>query len=274
MPARLLCRLNRYKGTFNLDPSRIEAAITPRTRAILPVHLYGQTADMDPIMEIAQQHDLKVIEDAAQAHGACYQGRKAGALGDAAGYSFYPGKNLGAFGDAGAVVTNDAGLARRVASLRNYGSQKKYYNEVKGYNSRLDPLQAAFLRAKLPHLEEWNTRRKKIARIYQEQLGALEWLTLPLAPDWADPAWHLYVVRCAERDRFQAYLKQKGIETLIHYPIPPHLSEAYAEFGMGAGLFPISEEMAQTVISIPMGPHLEEGAVQEVVEVIQSFPNR
>jgi len=257
--------------TCNLDVTRVEAAITSHTRAIMPVHLYGQTADLEPINVIARKHHLKVIEDAAQAHGACYCGRKAGALGDAAGFSFYPGKNLGAFGDGGAITTNDADLARRIWSLRNYGSQKKYYNEVKGFNSRLDPLQAAFLRVKLPHLEAWNARRKHIAATYLQRLARLDRLALPTVPDYADPVWHLFVVRSDSRDALQDHLRQHGIETLIHYPVPPHLSEAYSEMNLRAGDLPVCEGLAQTVLSLPIGPHLSEADVEEVIASLQRF---
>jgi dTDP-4-amino-4,6-dideoxygalactose transaminase len=242
--------------TCNLDPARIEAAITPRTKAIMPVHLYGQPADMDPIMSIASQKGLKVIEDAAQAQGARYKGRRAGSLGDAAGHSFYPGKNLGAMGDAGAITTNDSELADKVRTLRNYGSKKKYYNEVKGYNSRLDECHAALLRVKLKKLDEWNARRSKIAAEYQKSIKNPA-LTLPFVPEWAEPAWHLYVVRHAKRDGFQKTLMDREVGTLIHYPVPPHLSGAYAEDGFKQGMFPIAEELARTVLSLPMGPHLQ-----------------
>lgn len=242
--------------TCNIDPARIEAAITPRTRAIMPVHLYGQPADMDPIMEIGRKHNLKVIEDNAQAQGARYKGRRTGSLGHGAGNSFYPGKNLGALGDAGAVTTDDAELADKVRLLRNYGSKKKYYNDLKGYNSRLDELQAAFLRVKLKKLDEWNERRRKVATQY---LGALKnggSLTLPFVPAWAEPVWHLFVVRHPQRDAFQQRLTQAEIGTLIHYPVPPHLSGAYAEGAWKAGSFPIAEELADTVLSLPIGPHV------------------
>ena len=242
--------------TCNLDPARIEAAITPRTRAIMPVHLYGQPADMDPISAIAQKHGLKVIEDNAQAQGARYKGRRTGGLGDAAGNSFYPGKNLGAFGDAGAVTTNDAALADRVRTLRNYGSKKKYYNDVKGYNSRLDELQAAFLRVKLKKLDQWNDCRCVVAAHYQAHLRSESDLTLPFVPAWADPVWHLFVVRHPERDSLQQSLAEAGIGTLIHYPVPPHLSGAYVDGSWSRGAFPIAEGLAATVLSLPMGPHL------------------
>ncbi len=257
--------------TYNLDPELIERAITPRTRAIMPVHLYGQPADMDPIREVARRHGLKVIEDAAQAHGALYKGKKAGALADAAGWSFYPGKNLGALGDAGAVTTDDGNLADRVRVLRNYGSRVKYYNEVKGYNSRLDPLQAAFLRAKLPFIEEWNLRRKSIVAVYQAKLAGVEGLVLPPVPEGIEPSWHLFVVRHPHRDALQKHLTEAGVGTLIHYPVPPHLSEAYAEMGCRPGAFPITERIAQTVLSLPMGPHLQAEQMQHVISSMESF---
>jgi dTDP-4-amino-4,6-dideoxygalactose transaminase len=257
--------------TYNLDPQRIRAAITPRTRAIMPVHLYGQPADMIPILEIGRQSGLKVIEDAAQAHGARYKGRLTGSLGDAAGFSFYPGKNLGALGDAGAIVTNDDGLAERVRMLRNYGSRVKYYNEMKGFNSRLDPLQAAFLSVKLKHLDEWNERRKKIAQLYQSQLSERPEVIAPSVPDGVEPVWHLYVVRHAQRAARQAHLAQAGIGTLIHYPVPPHLSMAYRELGYAHGAFPITENLANTVLSLPMGPHLSLEDAQSVIDRMAEF---
>ena len=242
--------------TFNLDPGRIEAAITRRTKAIMPVHLYGQSADMDPIMSIARQHGLKVIEDNAQAQGARYKGRRTGSLGDAAGNSFYPGKNLGAYGEAGAVTTNDKELADNIRVLRNYGSQKKYYNDVKGYNSRLDELQAAFLRVKLKKLDEWNDRRRDVAAFYLTELGGAANLTLPFVPEWAEPVWHLFVVRHPKRNALQQKLAAADIGTLIHYPVPAHLSGAYADGKWTRGAFPVAEELADTVLSLPMGPHL------------------
>jgi dTDP-4-amino-4,6-dideoxygalactose transaminase len=253
--------------TFNIDPARIEAAITPRTKAIMPVHLYGQPADMDPITELARERGLRVIEDNAQAQGARYKGRRTGSLGDAAGNSFYPGKNLGALGDAGAVTTNDAELADRVRTLRNYGSKKKYYNDHKGFNSRLDELQAAFLRVKLKRLDEWNARRHAVAARYQAQLPRAA-LVLPSVPAWAQPVWHLFVVRHDERDRFQQNLTERGVGTLIHYPVPPHLSGAYADQQMPNGMFPIAEALASTVLSLPIGPHLTQGQAETVVEEI------
>ena len=241
--------------TFNIDPTRIEAAITPRTKVILPVHLYGQPADMDPILAIARKHGLKVLEDGAQAHGARYKGQRLGAHGDAVAWSFYPGKNLGAMGDGGAVTTNDAQLADRISVLRNNGSRVKYVNEVKGYNSRLDPLQAAILQVKLAHLDEWNARRSAIAAHYHQGLVGCG-LTLPYAPDWAEPVWHLYVVQHPQRDALQKKLGESGIGTLIHYPIPPHLQGAYADLGLGKGKFPIAERIHDEVLSLPMSPHM------------------
>jgi dTDP-4-amino-4,6-dideoxygalactose transaminase len=254
--------------TCNLDPARIEAAITPRTRAIMPVHLYGQPADMDPIMEIAGRHGLKVAEDNAQAQGARYKGRRTGSLAHGAGNSFYPGKNLGAYGDAGAVTTNDPELAAEVRLLRNYGSRVKYYNDVKGFNSRLDELQAAFLRVKLRRLDEWNQRRSNVALRYCDGLQGLDGLTLPFAPPWAEPVWHLFVVRHPRRDELQQALAGAGISTLIHYPVPPHLSGAYAKEYRGRGAFPVAEAMANTVLSLPMGPHLSDEAADYVIRSI------
>ncbi len=258
--------------TFNLDPGRIEAAITLATRAIMPVHLYGQPADMDPINAIAQRHGLKVIEDNAQAQGATYKGRRTGALGDAAGTSFYPGKNLGAFSDAGAVTTNDAQLADRVRTLRNYGSKKKYYYDEQGFNSRLDELQAAFLRVKLSRLDEWNERRRKIAGQYLFQLSALSsQLVLPNVPEWADPVWHLFVIRHPQRDALQKKLTEGGIGTLIHYPVPAHLTAAYSDLKQPEGTYPVVEALSQTVLSLPIGPHLRTAEIQAVVAALRDI---
>jgi dTDP-4-amino-4,6-dideoxygalactose transaminase len=263
--------------TYNLDPNRIEAAITSRTKAIMPVHLYGQPAEMDPVMAIARGHGLKVLEDAAQAQGARYKGRRTGALGHAAGHSFYPTKNLGAFGDAGAVTTDDADLADRVRTLRNYGSKKCYYNETIGYNSRLDELQAAFLRVKLRHLDEWNTRRSKSAEQYLVQLSAFSsQLSLPHVPSWASPVWHLFVIRLSHREALKQKLTQAGIGALIHYPVPPHRSAAYSSLRPPTSnhwQLPIAEEIAATVLSLPMGPHLSEAQVRDVIEIVKGhFP--
>jgi dTDP-4-amino-4,6-dideoxygalactose transaminase len=259
--------------TCNLDPDLIKAAITPRTRAILPVHLYGQSADMDAINNVARQYNLRVIEDAAQAHGAAYNGRLAGGLGDAAGWSFYPGKNLGAFGDAGAVTTNDGALAEKIRVLRNYGSKIKYYNDHKGYNSRLDPLQAAFLRVKLRHLGEWNQRREMIVQRYFEGLASLPKLILPRCAAGATSSWHLFVIRVEERDSIQDYLKAHGIGTLIHYPVPPHLSKAYQEMEWAAGNFPIAEELSRTVLSLPVGPHISFEDADTIIKTVRNWYN-
>lgn len=247
--------------THNIDPNLIEAAITPRTRAVMPVHLYGQPADLQPILEIAKRHGLRVIEDAAQAHGAAYRGRRLGGHGDIVCWSFYPGKNLGAFGDAGAITTNDADLAARVAMLRNYGSREKYVNELPGVNSRLDPLQAAVLRVKLKVLDDWTERRRAIASAYLEGLKD-SGLILPHVPEWAAPVWHLFVVRTDAREQLQAQLAKAGIGTLIHYPIPPHMQSAYADLGFEAKAFPIARRLAQEVLSLPMGPHLDASLVR------------
>jgi dTDP-4-amino-4,6-dideoxygalactose transaminase len=255
-------------ATHNVDPDRIAAAITPRTRAIMVVHLYGQPADMDPIMAIARERGLKVIEDSAQAHGARYKGRRTGALGDAAGFSFYPGKNLGAIGDGGAVTTNDPALADRVRVLRNYGSRIKYQHEVAGFNSRLDELQAALLRVKLTRLDEWNARRRRVASHYLTALAGAPGLTLPVVPEWAEPAWHLFVVRHAARTSLQEALTTRGVGTLIHYPVPPHLQPAYASSGIPAGTFPIAERLASEVLSLPIGPHLGSTDSAEVVRSV------
>ena len=249
--------------TYNINPALIEAAITPKTKAIMAVHLYGQPADMDAINAIANKFNLKVIEDAAQAQGAGYKDKLAGNLGDAAGHSFYPGKNLGALGDGGAITTNDDDLADKLKVLRNYGSRVKYFNEVKGFNSRLDEMQAAFLRVKLRKLIEWNARRKQIAAYYQENLDASN-LILPFVPDWADPVWHLFVVRSKTREQLQNQLSQAEIGTVIHYPIPPHLQAAYKEMGFKKGDFPLAEAIHNEVISLPIGPHLGMGAATQI----------
>lgn len=257
--------------TFNLDPGRVAAAITPHTRAIIPVHLYGQPADMDPIIAIAEKHGLKVLEDAAQAQGARYKGRGVGSLGHAAAHSFYPSKNLGAFSDGGAITTDDAALADKLRALRNYGSKSKHYHERLGINSRLDELQAAFLRVKLATLNEWNSRRKAIARYYLDQLQGLPELTLPFVPTDIEPVWHLFVVRHPRRDQLQRHLTEAGIGTLIHYPVPPHLSGAYSDSRQCQGAYPIAEEQSRTVLSLPIGPHLNREAQNHVIASIGSF---
>ncbi len=258
------------EATCNLDPARIESAITPRTKAIMAVHLYGQPADMLQINEVAQRYDLKVIEDGAQAHGARFKDIRTGSLGHAAGFSFYPGKNLGALGDGGAVTTDDDGLAEQVRVLRNYGSSIKYHNEIKGYNTRLDELQAAFLREKLKHLDQENATRTQLAKLYSKLLAGLD-IMLPQVPQWADPVWHLYVIRSKQRDALQQHLQQHGIGTMIHYPIPPHLQGAYRELNFKKEDFPISERIHNQVLSLPMGPHLDEKDIITVCRAIESF---
>ena len=255
--------------TFNLDPVRIEQAITPKTRAIIPVHLYGQSADMDPILAVARARKLKVIEDAAQSHGARYKGRRTGSLADAAAFSFYPAKNLAAFGDGGAVTTNDADLADRLRALRNYGSRQKYHHECLGFNSRLDELQAAFLRVKLCKLDEWNARRRAIACRYLNELTGLPALQLPFVPEYAEPVWHVFAVRHPCRDALQSALAAAGIGTLIHYPIPPHLSGAYSRSGWKPGDFPIAEEIANTELSLPLSPHLTPQEQDSTIEALR-----
>jgi dTDP-4-amino-4,6-dideoxygalactose transaminase len=257
--------------TCNLDPALVEAAITPRTKAIMAVHLYGQAVDMDPLITICEKHRLKLVEDAAQAHGARYKKRTVGGLGNAAGFSFYPGKNLGALGDGGAVTTNDEELAEKIRVLRNYGSRIKYHNEVKGFNSRLDELQAALLRVKLGGLDAQNARRRQIAAAYLDGLRALDGFTLPHVPEWADPVWHLFVIRHAHRDALQAWLQSAGIGTMIHYPIPPHRQEAYAELGYGKGDLPIAERIHAQVLSLPMDPTMSDASVDQVIARCRSF---
>ena len=258
-------------ATYNIDPSCLERAITPRTRAIMPVHLYGQPADMEPIIRIAKAHQLWLIDDAAQAQGAYYRTSRIGNLADATGWSFYPGKNLGALGDAGAVTTSNEELADRLRCLRNYGSKVKYHNKYKGFNCRLDEIQAAVLRAKLPHLDAWNKRRQRIAQQYLEGLQGLKGLVLPHVISEVTPVWHLFVVQHPERDRLQAHLKQSGIDTIIHYPVPPHLQEAYKDEGWGCGQFPISEQMHQRVLSLPIGPHMTEEQTHYVINAVRQF---
>jgi dTDP-4-amino-4,6-dideoxygalactose transaminase len=253
------------EATYNIDPDRIEAAITPRTKAIIAVDLYGQPVDADAINAIARRHKLRVIEDAAQAQGARYRGKICGSLADAAGFSFYPAKNLGAAGDAGGVTTNDAALADRVRVLRNYGSRVKYHNEMKGANCRLDDLQAAVLRVKLRHLDADNKRRRAIAAEYLRGLAGASSLTLAQVPDWAEPIWHLFVIRHPNRAALQRALETRGIGTLIHYPVAPHLQPAYAELGLQRGALPISERIHDEVLSLPIGPMMSDAHVREVI---------
>lgn len=252
--------------THNITAEAVKGAISERTKAIMPVHLYGQPADMDPIVALGRERGIPVIEDAAQAHGARYRGRRTGSLGEAAAFSFYPGKNLGAIGDAGGITTDDDALAERVRMLRNYGSEVKYHHELKGLNSRMDSLQAAFLRVKLRRLDEFNDRRRGVAARYLDHLGGE--LVLPVVPEWAEPVWHLFVVRHPQRDLLQERLAAAGVDTLIHYPIPPHRSGAYAEYA-GAAL-PIADQLADEVLSLPIGPHLPLEDADRVTDAVHA----
>lgn len=250
--------------TYNMDSSRIEDVITPRTKGIVPVHLYGQTADMDPILKIAEKHRLWVVEDACQAHLAEYKGRKAGSMGTAAAFSFYPGKNLGACGEAGAVVTGDADVARKVRILRDHGQGKKYYHDVEGFNCRCDAIQAAALRVKLKYLPEWNEARTRRANLYFELLGNVSNIVLPTVLDTCMHVFHLFVIQVEERDRVAEGLKRKGIDTGLHYPIPLHLQKAYGHLGLKQGSFPVSETCSQSVLSLPIYPDLNDRQISHV----------
>jgi dTDP-4-amino-4,6-dideoxygalactose transaminase len=253
--------------TFNLDPARIEAALTPRTRAIVPVHLYGQPADLAPILALARSRGLRVVEDAAQAHGARYRGRRLGAHGDAVAWSFYPGKNLGALGDGGAITTDDDELAARLRLLRHYGSSVKYHHDLIGFNTRLDELQAAVLRVKLRSLDADNARRAEVANAYRSGLDGAD-IELPGVPDWADPVWHLFVVRHPRRDDLARRLLDAGVRTVIHYPVSPHLQPAYRSQRWPAGSFPVAERLQREVLSLPMSPCLSAGDVQAVIRAV------
>lgn len=256
--------------TFNINPELIEEAITEKTKAIMPVHLYGQACDMDPIMDIAKKYSLKVVEDCAQAHGATYKGQKVGTFGDAAGFSFYPGKNLGALGDAGAVVTNNKELADMVRSLGNYGSDYKYHHVYKGNNSRLDELQAAFLLVKLPHLEKMNVERRRIAQKFTDGISNPK-VVLPYVMDECVPVWHIYGIRCAERDALEKYLNEKGIGTNKHYPIPMHLQECYKDLNIPQGKLPIAEEISNTELSLPLYYGMTDEEIHYVIDTINEF---
>lgn len=257
------------ENTFNIDVNKIEQHITPRTKAIIPVHLYGCPADMEPLMKIAENHGLHVLEDAAQAHGAKFNNVKTGALGHAAAFSFYPGKNLGALGDAGAITTNDQDLAEKIKVLRNYGSQVKYKNEVIGQNCRLDELQSAFLREKLKLLETDNERRFRIAVMYSRDLAELSQITLPSTPNHCQHAWHLYVIRVSNRDHIQNKLLQEGINAAVHYPIPPHLQEAYKDLKISSSRLPISERIHEDCLSLPIGPTMSDEDVDKVIAALK-----
>jgi dTDP-4-amino-4,6-dideoxygalactose transaminase len=255
--------------TFTLDASLLEASFTPRTKAVVPVHLYGLPADMDAILALCAAHGVAVIEDAAQAHGARLRGRRIGGHGLAAAWSFYPGKNLGAFGDAGAITTNDPDLATRLRLLRNYGSPVRYVHEVQGRNSRLDPIQAALLRVKLSHLDDWNSRRQSIASRYLDALAGTG-VKLPVEPDWAQHVWHLFCIRHPRRDALNDALHSEGVDALIHYPVPPHLQAAYADLGIATGSFPVAESTAATVLSLPIGPAMTDAHVDAVIAAVRT----
>ena len=258
-------------ATSNLDPACLAAALTPRTRAIIPVHLYGQPCRMPEILAFATQHGLWVVEDNAQAQGATLRGQLTGTFGQANATSFYPTKNLGALGDAGAITTDDADLAQRLRQLRNYGSAQKNHHELPGYNSRLDELQAAVLRVKLPHLAAWVSQRRQLAAWYAEYLAGVPGLRLPVVAAGAEPAWHLYVVHTSHRDALQRHLAAAGIGTQVHYPLPPHLQPAYAHLGLAAGVLPIAEELAATCLSLPLWPGMTEEMVATVSRAVKTY---
>ena len=257
--------------TYNIDPTRIEEAVTSRTKAIIPVHLYGQACEMGPIMELAIQHSLYIIEDNAQSQGASWRGQLTGSFGQANATSFYPGKNLGALGDAGAITTNDKNLAQHLEALRNYGSFEKYHNEIIGYNNRLDECQAALLSVKLPYLPRWNRERIKLANLYHEALSYIDEVTLPYIKDGCTSVYHLYVIRTDRRDELQTYLKERGIGTLIHYPIPPHLQKACEALGYSKGDFPIAEKLARTCLSMPLYPGLSAEDIETIAKAIRDY---
>ena len=259
--------------TLTLDPDNLQAAITGRTKAIVPVHLYGHPCDMDPIAEIASAHDVDIVEDCAQAHGAAYRGRRCGTFGVAAAFSFYPSKNLGAYGDGGAVVTNDARIDSELRMLRNYGEETRYHHSVKGFNSRLDEIQAAILRVKLAHLDDWNDARRERAQHYASRLATLP-IRLPIQAEWAHHIYHLYVIRSKQRDALQAFLKERGIGTLLHYPVPIHLQPAYEDLGLAQGAFPMSEAACDEVLSLPMWAEITEESIDRVAAAITEFHER
>jgi len=257
-------------ANYTINPAQLESRITARTRAVVPVHLYGQAADLDPILEIAQRHGLTVVEDCAQAHGAEYKGQRVGAFGGVACFSFYPTKNLGAYGDGGMVVTDDGALAQKVRLLRQYGWEKRYVSSVRGLNSRLDELQAAILRVKLGHLDEWNQARRARARLYNELLAG-SGVATPTEMDYGRHVYHLYVVRCPHRDELKSYLAEHGVGTGIHYPVPIHLQEAYHDLGYRRGDFPVTEACADEILSLPMYPELREDEVGEIVKLVKEY---
>jgi dTDP-4-amino-4,6-dideoxygalactose transaminase len=260
-------------STYTMDPSQLEDKISSTTKVILPVHLYGQAADMEPVLELARRHGLKVVEDAAQAHGAEYKGQKAGSLGDLACFSFYPTKNLGAYGDGGMVVTNDSALAERVSLLRQYGWADRYVSAIKGLNSRLDEVQAAILRVKLRWLDRWNARRREHAGLYDRRLQDTG-ITLPLEPDYSKHCYHLYVIRSKRRDELQRFLREKGVGAIVHYPVPVHLQEAYRDLGMSEGALPVTEMCAREVLSLPVAAELTEEQIEAACDVVAEFASK
>ncbi len=262
------------EDTCNIDPDQIEALITTKTRAIIPVHLYGQIADMDAILAIAQKNNLVVIEDACQAHGALYQGKKAGSMGIAGCFSFYPGKNLGAFGEAGAVVTQDEELAKKMRMIRDHGQEKKYHHQMEGFNGRLDAIQAAVLRIKLKHLPDWSEKRRQNAILYTELLNPIQGVITPTESQQGKAVYHLYVIHVDDRDGLQNFLMEKGIATGLHYPVPLHLQKAYQHLEYQEGAFPIAEKSAARLLSLPMFPELERGQIEYVVKNIEEYMSR
>ncbi len=259
--------------SYNIDPAKIEAAITSKTKAIIPVHLYGQACEMEVIMAIAKKYQLFVVEDNAQSQGASYKGKLTGSWGNINATSFYPGKNLGALGDAGAVTTDDVELAQKAMTLRNYGSQKKYFNEVIGFNMRLDECQAGFLSVKLKYLKEWTAQRQQISEWYNEALKDIDGIILPKVAEDATHVYHIYLIRTKNRDKLQNHLSENKIGTLIHYPIPPHLQKAYQHLGFKKGDFPIAEEIADTCLSLPLWPGIKKELVDEIADIIKKFMN-
>lgn len=256
--------------TFNIDPDKIEAAITKKTKAIIAVHLYGRPAEISKIKVLCEKHNLKLIEDAAQAHGAIYKGKRAGNLGDAAGFSFYPGKNLGALGDGGAILTNDSNLAEKVRAIRNYGSKVKYYNDFKGVNSRLDEIQAEFLRIKLKYLDKWNSDRQKSVKLYLDKIKNSK-LTLPYVDLLDESIWHVFIVRTENRGDLERYLKNNGIGSLIHYPVPIHLQRAYKDLGYEIGDFPIAETLSKTVLSLPIWYGMTNEEINYIIGILNKW---
>lgn len=262
------------ENTCNMDPDQIAASITDRTRAIIPVHLYGQVADMDAILQIADQYNLVVIEDACQAHGALYKGKKAGSMGTVGCFSFYPGKNLGAFGEGGAVVTQDKQLTQKIRMIRNHGQEEKYFHQIEGFNGRLDAIQAAVLRIKLKHLQSWNESRRNNALYYNELLAGTPGVVLPTEEEFAKSVYHLYVIHVENRDELQKHLNSLGIATGLHYPMPLHLQEAYQHLEYQQGAFPVAEKSAEQLLSLPMFPELKKEQIEYIAEQTINFINK